>query len=159
MATTRLGDRLPTWTLAALGVALWLALLAPYQIGGSTGYVIVAGASMEPALQSGDLILVKPTEQYHQGDIVAFATPQGLVIHRIIGGSAQAGFRTQGDNRSGPDLWRPTPDQIVGRSWIRIPGAGAVLMLVRSPLVLAGLAGVSTFLAVWSDHDEKKRSA
>ena len=42
-----------TFTILALA---WLSF-APTSFGGSASYVIVAGASMEPALAKGDLVI------------------------------------------------------------------------------------------------------
>jgi signal peptidase I len=110
--------------------------------------VIVAGVSMEPTFPAGDLAMTRRQAGYQVGDVVAFATDGGVVIHRIVGGDAEQGFATQGDNREQPDLWRTGPDDIVGATWIVIPGAGHALAFVRQPAILAALAAaVAFFLA------------
>ncbi len=106
---------------------------------------------MEPTLVDGDLAVVRRAESYRPGDVVAFRIPQsesgGLVIHRIVGGSADEGFLTRGDNGSGDDPWRPRPEDIVGGVWFTVPGAGAYLANLRNPLVMAPLGrGRSTGL-------------
>ena len=112
---------------------------------------------MEPALHGGDLVLARRQDTYHLGDIVAFRTEGGNVIHRIVGGSAEEGFMTQGDNRDGFDQWRPRPKDILGKMWFRIPGGGRVVVLLRSPMVLAALAGsAAAFLVL---RGEKKTKA
>jgi signal peptidase I len=72
--------------VALLGaVAAWLAL-APAQVGGAVTYVIVAGASMEPHIHAGDLVLVRSAPLYHVGDVVAYQNREmgRVVLHRII---------------------------------------------------------------------------
>ena len=108
---------------------------------------------MHPTLRGGDLIITRRADGYAAGDVVAFRVPAGqpgegqLVIHRIIGGDA-SGFTTQGDNRELPDLWSPTAKDVLGRRWIRAPGLGRVLYVIRSPLVIATIAGCVAFLIV-----------
>jgi signal peptidase I len=126
----------------------WFLLLRPVTLGGPAGYVIVAGVSMEPAFHTGDLAITQRRAEYRVGDVVAFSTGGGVVIHRIVGGDATRGFVMQGDNRDQPDHWRPRPDDIVGAAWVCLPGAGNALALVRRPPILAGLvAALAFFLA------------
>lgn len=147
------------WLRRAVGavvLAAWAVLFAPAALGGSAGYVVVVGQSMEPTLRSGDLVVTRSASEYAPGDVVAFESGSGLVIHRIVGGSAEEGFVMQGDNRSTADIWRPTPEEIVGRSWLRIPSGGRAMTMVRSPLLFAGVAGVFAFLAVVREEDEEE---
>jgi signal peptidase I len=116
--------------------------------------VIVSGESMEPALEAGDLVVTVRRRGYDVGDVIAYRIPDGepgagvLVIHRIVGGSAGAGYITQGDNREGRDPWRPRPHDVVGTEAVSVPRVGLGLAHVRTPLGLAALAGVVAGLLV-----------
>jgi hypothetical protein len=79
------------------------------------------------------------------------------VIHRIVGGSPQAGYITQGDNRDEPDYWRPRPGEVAGREWIVIPKAGRVVSALGSPLLLAAAAGALTFFGLGGAREPKTR--
>lgn len=141
-------------------VACWMAFLRPAAFGGSTGFVIVAGHSMEPGLHTGDLVLTHRQGSYRPGDVVAFRIPAGetgagaTVIHRIIGGSGEKGWIMQGDNKPEPDLWRPTNEDVVGKRWLLIPRGGHLLVALRSPLVFALGAAVMVFLLVVMPEEE-----
>jgi signal peptidase I len=155
MTRTHLGT-----ILAATLFAAWYLLLGPAVIGGPATYVVVDGTSMQPTLVDGDLAIVRRSDAYAVGDVIAFQLPdgdpdaRGLVIHRIVGGSAKDGFVTQGDNRSGQDPWRPVPADIVGSVWITAAGAGSYLAMLRDPLVMAPLAaGVTVFLVLLGGGD------
>jgi len=127
---------------AALLVGMLLAwvVFAPSAFGGQTAYVIVAGASMEPTLHQGDLVLARRAPGYEVGDIVTYTHPQvGPVIHRIIERQG-ARYALQGDANSWVDSYLPTTDEIVGRSWIVLRRAGSLLLLLRSPRGLALLS-------------------
>lgn len=139
--------------LTVAAIVTWCVLLRPAFLGGTTGYVLVAGTSMEPTMHTGDLAVIHRQDGYRVGDVIAFHVPRGepgagaLVIHRIIGGSPTAGYRTQGDNRDRPDFWRPKPADVAGRTWFHVPGVGRALALLRQPLALGTLAGLLTFLS------------
>ena len=143
-------------TLASAGLigvfGLWFVLFRPTTLGGPASYEVVAGGSMQPSLDSGDLVIAQARPTYGQGDVIVFhvptdaAGPGPLVIHRIIGGDARSGFIVKGDNKTAPDPWRPKPTDIVGRSWIRVPGGGEWMLMLRRPIVLGALAaGLAAF--------------
>ena len=139
--------------LGFLAVALvWAMWFRPVPLGGSASYATVAGVSMEPGLHTGDLVIAHTEATYTVGDVVVFRVPAGfpeegsLVIHRIVGGDP-TGFVVQGDNKEQPDPWRPAASDIVGSSWIEVPGIGALLVMLRTPVVLAGLLAV--LVALW----------
>lgn len=130
----------------------WFLLLRPTSLGGPAAYVMVSGESMEPTYYNGDFVVSRKQASYQTGDIVVFRVPKGKVgeghhvIHRIIDGSAESGFTTRGDNRSSPDPWRPTGEDVVGEVWFRVPGvASRWLPLLRTPLALGLFAGLWAF--------------
>ena len=127
-----------------LGIGLlvvWFVLLRPLFLGGPASYIIISGRSMEPTLHSGDLALTLREDTYTEGDIVTFRVQGGIVIHRIIGGTATEGYVVQGDNKDYPDLWHPTAEQIMGKMWWHVPGAGRYLLTLRQPRVFALVIG------------------
>lgn len=139
--------------LAVVGLAAWFVFLRPQLLGGPAAYITVSGVSMEPTLHAGDLVVMTSADGYAPGDVVAYRVPDGdpaagrHVIHRIIGGEADEGYLLQGDNTDGPDRWRPTDDNIIGRQLIVLPAFGSVLMLLKTP---AGLAGLAAALVVFA---------
>ncbi|MDX6438687.1 MAG: signal peptidase [Gaiellaceae bacterium] len=138
-------------TIALAGAATMVAFQL---LGGPARYVIVSGHSMEPTLRTGDLALVLRQESYRRGDVVAYRVPDGetgaggVVIHRVVGGSHEEGYVTQGDNRRGRDPWRPRPDDVIGSLAFHVPEVGRVPTLLGSALGLAFLAAVLAFAVV-----------
>jgi signal peptidase I len=152
------------WLLFAMVVAAWAAFLRPISLGGPANYVTVSGESMEPTMFNGDFVITRQQAAYQVGDVLVYKIEEGevgaggLVIHRIIGGSMEEGFVTQGDNRDKPDLWYPKGDEIVGEVWLEIPKAGRYLPLLRSPFVIAGFAALLAFVYVMGfDRKEDDR--
>jgi signal peptidase I len=124
----------------------WFLTLRPGSLGGPASYVMVRGVSMEPTYHDGDLVITRQRPSYHVDDIVAYAIPAGdvggglTVIHRIVGGSPEMGFTTQGDNNGEADPWQPSLGQIKGTTWLVLPRAGAIMLFLRAPIPLASLA-------------------
>jgi signal peptidase I len=125
---------------------VWLFLFRPVFLGGPASYIIVSGISMQPTLFTGDLTIMQRQTSYSVGEIVAFRVTGGIVIHRIVGGSAEEGFITQGDNKEASDPWNPKPDKILGKMWFRIPKAGKLLGNLRKPGGILAAAGLIAFL-------------
>ena len=142
--------------LAVVGLAAaWVLLFRPSFLGGDVAYITVQGVSMEPTLSTGDLAIVRKQDSYSVGDTVAFHAGGGLVIHRIIRGSAEEGYIVQGDNKELPDLWRPTGEDILGRMWFSIPWGGRVLAFLRQPLILGSVVGGLGMISVLSGGSGK----
>lgn len=145
-------------------IAAWFAFLRPEFLGGPTAYVLVSGESMEPTYHDGDFVIARRRAAYEKGDVVVYRVPEGhvgaggLIIHRIIGGSAREGYILQGDNRTTPDLWRPQPADIAGTPMFTIPNAGEVVPYLRSPFVVAAFAGYMAFLFVYSGRKDPEAS-
>jgi hypothetical protein len=114
---------------------------------------------MEPTLTEGDLVVVREGD-YQVGDIVAFETGRGLVIHRIVDGSAESGFVMQGDNKPAIDTWTPVPDEIVGEHFARVPNAGRWLHgLAANPAWFGAMIGGLGSLLLWSPQRRRRRGA
>jgi signal peptidase len=143
------------WAVATGAFVAWFVLLRPTFLGGSTSYVLVSGTSMLPTLHSGDLVIVHKHQTYAKGDLVAYHVPKGdpaagdLVIHRILRRLPDGGYLTKGDNNSLPDIWRPTPRDVAGKEWLRVPHAQAVVSSVRRPPVIAALAAILVAALAW----------
>lgn len=147
---------------AALTVlsAASLALVWPQTFGGPTAFVGVDGDSMNGTYVDGDLIVVREQGSYDVGDVITYRVPAGEfgagahVIHRIVGGDAEAGFRTQGDNRDRPDEWRPRPTDILGASWVRVPSAAQRFQDLGEPVPLGALcAGLTVAVGLMPRRD------
>lgn len=103
----------------------------------------VISGSMEPAIHTGDVILVKPllpTDEVHEGDIITFrATEKAdmLITHRVLGAvqvnGQTAAYVTKGDANDTEDPSTVAPSQLVGRYQARIPYYGYVANFVRTP--------------------------
>jgi signal peptidase I len=156
----------PRWlsalTAAALLVAVGTAwiIFAPLQFGGQASYVVVNGNSMEPLYHKGDLVIVQSAAAYQVGEIVTYRHPQiGSVIHRIIGRDGER-YVMKGDHNTWTDSYKPGRGDVLGKAWIYLPSAGALLMQLRTPLamaLIAGLAGAVVLSTVFEAPKARRR--
>jgi len=140
-------------------VAVLVYLAWPAQLGGHLSLVVVSGHSMDGTYRSGDLLMAWPHADYNVGEIVVYKVPDGepasglRVVHRIIE-KKDGHFTSQGDNRTTPDFWRPSVDNVVGHPFFRIRAGGLVLKWLLSPIALALVCGVCVYWAVVGKNDE-----
>lgn len=135
--------------VTALMLLGWFVMLRPaFLLDGPASYIIVQGHSMEPTLYTGDLAVVRAQSDYAVGDVVAFTTPEGTVIHRIVGGNSAEGFVLLGDNNPNPDRWRPREADILGSMAFHVDGLGGVAKSVRESRWFGAIAGLVFALLV-----------
>ncbi|MFZ5823188.1 MAG: signal peptidase I [Bacillota bacterium] len=145
---------LVTWLLVAGSLAIIMGGLA----GRPVLLAAVPTTSMVPALYPGDLIAVVPLlgRRLSVGQIVVFKTEKDptWIVHRIIGGSEQEGFITQGDGNQTPDPYLVYPRHVagvvpmVGERVAKVSGLGA-LSLERGPLSNPYVAAVAMVLGIY----------
>lgn len=145
--------KLATLAILLALVAAWAVALRPQALGGPALFVIVRGDSMLPTYDTGDLLLLRPGPSYAVGDVVAYRVPAGelgegrLVVHRLVGGDAIAGFVPQGDNNPAPDPWAPRASDIAGSPWLVVPFAGRLIAWLQQPVVAGALA--ASLVVMW----------
>ena len=103
--------------------------------------LIVLTDSMDPEIESGDLIICNTVEaeEIKVNDVISFFDPAGngtsIVTHRVIEIVEEDGkilFRTCGDNNNTEDKELVPAENLVGVYKMRIAGAGHVAMFMQS---------------------------
>ena len=144
---TRLSQSLLSALILVLLAALWLTF-APVQFGGQASYIMIAGASMEPSLHYGDLVIAHEQQTYNVGDVVTYHHPTiGPVIHRILDRAGDT-YTFKGDNNDWVDSYNPTSSDLIGKSWIHIPGAANTILKLRSSLGIVLLSFAIGFMVL-----------
>jgi len=154
--------------VAVLGLLLSLALTRAPLFGYRA--VILAGPSMEPALDNGSLLISRQVdpEDLAVGDVMTFRYPntKKAVTHRIVDVQEEDGrllFTTKGDHNLTPDSSYVNFDN--GQPYkmvFSVPYVGRLLALIQNPAVLAlgGLVTLATVAALRVvDEGEKRRRA
>jgi signal peptidase I len=165
--------RFIAYTLVAFAAGIALALVAPLAFDARP--LAVLSGSMEPALGTGDISVVKAIAPLdaRPGDIVTFRDPSNderLITHRVRAMRAQGDgvfFVTRGDANNVSERWRVPASGEIGRVVYRIPELGWVLMYARRQGLFIFLIGAALALllvlelaAIWrSDGSEDEQAA
>lgn len=152
-------DALKRWLRRAGATVLVLTAVALM-----TGAIIVSLAhvrlepvlsgSMRPAIQPGDLAILRPVSvtHLHVGEVIAYHPPgqTAPVMHRIISINDR-GLVTKGDANRTPDPWGrvTTQDTTVEHLVTVVPKVGWLVQVRRQLLITAGGVLLLT-LAVWT---------
>lgn len=130
------------YRLAYLAIALLLViallslgaqLLDPARpLPGILGYsqLVVISGSMQPAIDPGDLLIIRQEEAYRPGDIVTFTEGESLVTHRLLEVEGQNAL-TRGDANNTDDA-PVSLSRIQGRMVLRVPAVGSLVLYLRS---------------------------
>jgi len=126
----------------AFALAAWTEL-GPAGLGGSKSYLVVAGESMAPLVNEGDVVVLERASRYEVGEVAAYRNRAlGVsVLHRIVGRTGKR-FVFRGDGNARADHERPAAGDLVGRVWVVFPGLGDVLR----PTALSIGAALGTLL-------------
>lgn len=131
------------WLYYALATVLilfaLLLIVSVFPIPGNIKTLVVLSGSMEPAIHTGSVVIVKPSAGYAVGDIVTFGNISKTSIpttHRIAEISMQAGqpvYITKGDANNSNDQKSITNKDIAGKVYFSVPYAGYALSAARKP--------------------------
>ncbi len=108
---------------------------------------VVTSGSMAPTLNVGDIVVITPARNLQNGTIAVYIGEKSLVIHRIVGITAQDNgtmlYIFKGDANDNIDP-NPVPRKyIVGEMLFKIPSIGLPIILLTK-----GVGGFSTMSAL-----------
>ena len=121
-------------SVAVLLVASLLPIPGNYQIK------VVLSGSMEPAIHTGSIVVIKPADIYKVGDIITFGkdTKRNVpTTHRIVEMRVESGemlYKTKGDANNGTDSREVKESEVVGKVLFSVPYAGYLIDLARKPI-------------------------
>jgi signal peptidase len=142
-----------------LAVAL-LLIVSVFPITGNIKFLTVLSGSMEPAIHTGSVAIVKSATSYGVGDIITFGPnikTQIPTTHRIAEIRVQEGqtiYKTRGDANNAEDMKEVLGKDIIGKVYFSAPYAGYIVDFVRKPL---GLILVIVLPAIFIVYDEARK--
>lgn len=119
---------------------IFITLLAFYLLNNNFSFVpkyqtfVVQSGSMEPAIMTGDIIVVQTQEKYFINDVITFLSGENkrVVTHRIIEINSDNNFITKGDaNRVGDDDVVSFSD-VVGKVILVVPRLGFLVAFTQT---------------------------
>lgn len=137
---------------------------------GTLPFIPVADASMEPALESGSLLMIstKNPQEIKAGDIIVCNVPSTFrdyynyppaIARRVISVDTypSLSFQTAGDN-TGADPFTVQPQEVRGTTASQIPYLGLPLLLFRSTQGLVATVIVLALLTIFLYRGEIMRA-
>lgn len=152
---------------AGIILIIGLLLIALFPIKGNYQIKIVKSGSMEPSIATGSIVVIKPSANYKEGDVVTFGKDTKTDIpttHRIVGSRASEGvilFTTKGDANEDPDTKEIRQSDIHGKVLFDVPYFGYIIDMARKPVGFAVLIIVPALIVVFDEgvkifHEIKK---
>lgn len=119
------------------------------------GFAVVLSGSMEPAMSTGDLIVVCEDNDYEVNDVVVYQNGYSLIVHRIVGIDGDE-VVTKGDANNINDAAISVSD-IKGKVVMTIPYLGEVMTLIKSPIATV-LIVLAAIVLIESSYKEDRKS-
>lgn len=110
-----------------------------FSLFGYEAYIVTTN-SMNPTISSGDVVIVKKTEQdkIEVGDIITFSKNNEINTHRITNIEEKDGekyYATKGDNNNVEDSEKVKFSEIRGKQVITIPYLGNIIQVLENKVI------------------------
>ncbi|MBI4709252.1 MAG: signal peptidase I [Candidatus Portnoybacteria bacterium] len=124
--------------IVAIAMIAILLLVSAFPIPGNLKALTVLSGSMEPAIKTGSIVLVKPSSEYGAGDIITFGKTSKTQIpttHRIVEVKNNGNiFITKGDANENADTKEIKKSEIIGKVLLDVPYAGYAVASAKKPI-------------------------
>ncbi|MCP1100917.1 signal peptidase I [Aequitasia blattaphilus] len=119
------------------------------------GVAMVLSGSMEPKLSVDDLIFVKQTDDFKEGDIVVYQESGYLIVHRVVSMDGER-VQTKGDaNDTGDEPIEKK--KIEGKVIGRVPFVGGIIKVLKTPVGTISVLVLAFLLLEFSYKKEKNK--
>ena len=146
--------------LAVLGVIALFLVISALPITGNYKFYVVRSGSMEPAIRTGSVVMVRPQSAYRIGDVITFSgvdrnrIPVTHRIHEIAVEKGDPVYITKGDANNAPDTREIHTRDIYGGVAYALPYIGYAVEAARKPYGFLALIIIPALLIV-SDEVRK----
>jgi len=117
--------------------------------------LVVQSGSMEPAIKTGSVVLIKKQDTYSMGDIITFANGgMDSTTHRVTKTTVVKGkeiFTTKGDANQGEDREAVGIDSILGKAVFSVPYLGYVMAFSKTQQGYIFLIVVPATIIIFSE--------
>ncbi len=138
-------------------VVAFLLIISTFPISGNFQVLIVQSGSMEPAIKTGSIVVVKPVKSYKIGDVITFGpVPRGKVptTHRIIEMRIESGnpiYMTKGDANEEGDAREVQSKDVLGKVLFDVPYVGYALATAKQPIGFAVLIVIPSLIILFDE--------
>ena len=137
-----------------------LLIVSILPITGNFKVMTVISGSMEPAIKTGSVVVVKPVSDYNIGDVITFgpySKTKAPTSHRIFDikvVNGQPVYITKGDVNNAPDTREIKKSDILGKVLFSAPYLGYAVDFAKKPLGFALIIIVPAAVIIF---DEAKK--
>jgi len=134
-----------------------LLIVSTIPITGNVKILTVLSGSMDPAIKTGSIVIVKPVNDYKIGDIITFGETTNLnapITHRIHDIKIvedQPRYITKGDANDVPDQTEVSKSKIVGKVLLTVPYVGYAVDFARKPLGFALIIIIPALIIIFDE--------
>lgn len=132
-------------------------LFSMFPVEGNIQIKIVQSGSMEPAIKTGSLVVVKPSDSYVVGDVITFGADTRTEVpisHRIVEMRVEDGkflYRVKGDANNAEDPTEVKEEDVIGKVVFDIPYVGYILDFARTPVGFILIVGVPAGIVIFDE--------
>lgn len=140
--------------VVAIALIALLLVFSLFPIKGNYQVKIVQSGSMEPTIETGSIVIIKPQTSYEVGNIITFGEDNRKAVpttHRIVESKTVNGdtvFKTKGDANNGPDFSEISQSKVIGKVLFSVPYLGFVVDFVKKPIGFALVVIVPAVLII-----------
>lgn len=139
-------------SLVLFSLVLILLVLSFFPIGDGFRMMVVQSGSMEPEFGAGSMILVYPSQEYEEGDIITFRRDEerAPITHRIqeVVKDDEITYITKGDANVSHDMDEVAIGQVIGKVRLSIPYIGTLIDFARTPYGFVLLIAVPALIVI-----------
>jgi signal peptidase len=134
-----------------------LVAISTLKIPGNYQLFVVQSGSMEPAIKTGSIVIVKPEEKYFKNDVVTVldsANMKSPVTHRIFSVEEATGgavFQTKGDANNTPDTEKRNIKNVLGKVIFSMPFIGYPVAYAKTRDGLIFLVIIPVTIIIYSE--------
>lgn len=156
--------------LVTLFIVAGLAALSAFGMPGSYKLFVVQTGSMQPAIKTGSLVVIKPFDKYENGEVISYKVqptadiknPKAVITHRVYEVSQEKGityYTTKGDANETPDFNKVAKDSVLGKVILNIPLLGYPVGFAKTQTGFVLLIVIPATIIVYSELMNIKNEA
>ncbi|MDO8668422.1 MAG: signal peptidase I [bacterium] len=153
--------------IACVAIIALFLIISIFPITGNFKVMVVQSGSMEPAIHTGSVVIVKPLSassgqaaDYKIGDIITFGpntktkAPTTHRINEVKNSNGVFTYITKGDANNAPDTKEIRKNEIIGKVLFSVPYVGYAVDAAKKPL---GFAAIIILPAAIIIYDEAQK--
>lgn len=133
-------------------------LFSQLNFPGNYKILLVQSGSMSPAINTGDLVIVKTNQKYKKNDIITFLSNKKVnVTHRIVK-IEDKNITTKGDANQVNDQETINLNQVLGKVFFTLPYFGYLIIFVKTIPGLIILIVIPSTIIVYQEFIQIKKN-